>query len=295
MKKCCSQSERIQACLPRSFRVTLSQGWLAGYHNRAKWGCRSWSSELQAQPCSFTFYKKTISTPFYSIHIMASQTTPTTRRGKPYIRTLGRSYCLGHYDRPHNETDEVIPAPTKYLNDRIGNVFADITKLETDAIVNAANKSLLGGGGVDGAIHRAAGPGLLQACRQLGGCETGSAKITDAYDLPSKKVIHAVGPIYNDSNDATCAKQLAGCYSTSLALAVANGCKSIAFSAISTGVYGYPRYKAARIALQTVRDFLEGPDGDHLDLVVFVMYSPPGAPSNSGAYEAWLPWVHMIS
>ncbi|WP_044914743.1 O-acetyl-ADP-ribose deacetylase [Butyrivibrio sp. WCE2006] len=131
----------------------------------------------------------------------------------------------------------------------------DITKLKVDAIVNAANSSLLGGGGVDGAIHRAAGPGLLEECRTLNGCRTGEAKITGGYNLPAAHVIHTVGPIY--SGKASDAEDLHNCYWNSLDVAKANNLHSIAFPGISTGVYGYPKKDAAKIALTTVKQWLE--------------------------------------
>lgn len=138
--------------------------------------------------------------------------------------------------------------------DKIELYQGDITELAVDAIVNAANRSLLGGGGVDGAIHRAAGPQLLDECRTLGGCATGSAKITAGYQLSARYVIHAVGPIYSGS--AADAELLAGCYRTSLQLAVANDIASIAFPAISCGIYGYPVVQAVQVALDTTSDFL---------------------------------------
>lgn len=178
-----------------------------------------------------------------------------------------------------------IPKPSQSFNDRIGLIRGDITKLEVDAIVNAANESLLGGGGVDGAIHRAAGPELLKECRTLDGCDTGSAKITGAYKLPCKKVIHAVGPVYSSRYKKECAEDLAGCYTMSLQLAVANACKSIAFSALSTGIYGYPSHDAAPVAIKAVKDFLKGKDGDKLEKVVFCTF----VPKDVDAYNYWLP------
>ena len=146
----------------------------------------------------------------------------------------------------------------------------DITTLEVDAIVNAANNSLLGGGGVDGAIHRAAGPGLLAECVTLGGCNTGEAKITGGYDLPSKHVIHTVGPVW-DGGRANEDALLADCYRNSLKLGEGNGLRMVAFPAISTGVFGFPKERATRIAVREVRAFLDQDVG--VEQVIFVCFS----------------------
>ena len=151
---------------------------------------------------------------------------------------------------------------------KIDIVHGDITTLEVDAIVNAANSTLLGGGGVDGAIHRAAGPELLTECRTLGGCQPGEAKLTCGYRLPARFVIHAVGPFWTGGEQGE-SKTLANCYRNSLQLAVENGIKKIAFPAISCGAYCYPISEAARIAVGTARKFLA--NHDEIDKVIFVV------------------------
>ncbi|RJP30403.1 MAG: O-acetyl-ADP-ribose deacetylase [Actinobacteria bacterium] len=156
------------------------------------------------------------------------------------------------------------------MNGRIGITQGDITACNVDAIVNAANRSLLGGGGVDGAIHRVAGPELLEECRTLGGAETGEAKITRGYQLMARHVIHTVGPVWH-GGDRDEERLLADCYRNSLDVAVEHGLRSVAFPSISTGAYGFPINRAAPIALRTVKEVLEGDAG--IEKVFFVCFS----------------------
>ncbi|NSW91505.1 MAG: O-acetyl-ADP-ribose deacetylase [Firmicutes bacterium] len=159
-------------------------------------------------------------------------------------------------------------------------IEGDITTVKVDAIVNAANKTLLGGGGVDGAIHRAAGPGLLEECKTLGGCETGEAKITKGYNLPAKYVIHTVGPVWKGGNDRE-DELLALCYKNSLKLAIENDIKTIAFPSISTGAYGFPVNRAARIAVNEINKFLEADEGNSISKVFIVCF-------DSNTYESYI-------
>lgn len=162
--------------------------------------------------------------------------------------------------------------------------IGDITILKVDAIVNAANSTLLGGGGVDGAIHRTAGPKLLEECRKLNGCPTGEAKITKGYKLPAKFVIHTVGPVWSGgkSNED---KLLSSCYKNSLTLAKENGIKSIAFPAISTGVYSFPADRAANIAIKTVKEFLE--KYVSIEKVIFVCFDEKTFMCYENALNFW--------
>ncbi|KAI5196676.1 A1pp-domain-containing protein [Aureobasidium subglaciale] len=199
------------------------------------------------------------------------------------IPTLSSLYKLKHLV-PAAST---VSGASSAYNDKICVIRTDITKLEVDAIVNAANESLLGGGGVDGAIHRAAGDGLYRECEKLDGCDTGDAKITNGYELPCKKVIHTVGPVYwrtQKKNMHT--SLLQSCYRRSLDLAAENGCKSIAFSALSTGVYGYPSGEAAETAIGEVKKWLDNDEkADKLDHIIFCNFME----KDEDAYYKWLP------
>jgi O-acetyl-ADP-ribose deacetylase (regulator of RNase III) len=175
---------------------------------------------------------------------------------------------------------------TTELRTRLSIVTADITTLDVDAIVNAANSSLLGGGGVDGAIHRAAGPELLAECRTLGGCATGDAKITRGYRLQARHVIHTVGPVWRGGDDGE-PELLASCYRRSLELAAEHGCRTIAFPGISTGVYGYPKEAAAEVAVRTVIDFLGA--AELPEVVTFCCFDEVSADLHRRALDRFAP------
>jgi len=168
------------------------------------------------------------------------------------------------------------------MKNRIEIIEGDITKQKVDAIVNAANTSLLGGGGVDGAIHRAAGPELLEECRKLGGCPTGEAKITKGYKLPAKWVIHTVGPVWYGGS-ANEDEMLARCYRNSLTLAEQNNIKTIAFPSISTGAYGFPMERATRIAIKEIKNFLE--KNTSVEKVVLVCFGKSAYDCHKKAFE----------
>ncbi|KAI0649450.1 A1pp-domain-containing protein [Trametes meyenii] len=196
--------------------------------------------------------------------------------GLAKIPTLRELYKAGVLKATEVTKARYPPKPA--LLDRVSLYQGDITRLDVDSIVNAANRSLL----VDGAIHAAAGPSLLDECRKLNGCETGDAKITKGYDLPARHIIHTVGPVYSSSNVDVKAQQLASCYKTSLQRAVDSQLKHIAFPSISTGIYGYPIKDATHIALDVVRQFLDSQDGDKLERAIFVVWSD----TDKHVYEA---------
>ncbi|KAI1813284.1 MACRO domain-containing protein [Poronia punctata] len=202
------------------------------------------------------------------------------------IPSISLLYKLG---RLHPSQLGTAPNASPAYNDRVGVFRGDITNLKVGAIVNAANNSLLGGGGVDGAIHRRAGPELLAECVTLNGCRTGSSKITEAYNLPCKKVIHAVGPVYGALRPRTAERLLHGCYQSALKLAVCNNLKSIAFSAISTGVYGYPSLDAASVACSAVKEFLDSEDGDKLDKIIFVTFQDKDVDAYTNVLPSFFP------
>ncbi|KAI1173226.1 macro domain-containing protein [Nemania sp. FL0916] len=197
----------------------------------------------------------------------------------PALSLLYEAGKMGH--SPLGPMEAATPAH----NHQVATIRGDITTLAVDVIVNAANCSLLGGGGVDGAIHRAAGRELLAECRALNGCDTGSSKMTDAYKLPCKKVIHTVGPVYRVRQLQQCETALRSCYQSALELAVQHQLKTIAFCAISTGIYGYPSCDAATVACATVSRFLATEDGKKLDKVIFVTFEE----SDVRAYKQLLP------
>lgn len=202
----------------------------------------------------------------------------TSRKFPPdWFDIFCRILTLNRCGKIQNESCTIKPVVMKQIEITEG----DITRLAVDAIVNAANNSLLGGGGVDGAIHRAAGPELLEETKKLGGCKTGDACITDAYRLPSRKVIHTVGPIYRDGHSGE-PELLGSCYRRSIQIARENQLSTVAFPSISTGVYGYPVEKAAVIALETIMDELK--KGDLPERIVCVCFDR----KTSGIYRETL-------
>jgi len=202
------------------------------------------------------------------------------------IKTIAQLYKSGALKAVAPKSHRWNPEPK--LLERVSLYQGDITTLEVDSIVNAANRSLLGGGGVDGVIHAAAGPKLLEECRLLNGCRTGQSKITRGYDLPARYIIHTVGPIYKSKSNeekAEKAEQLASAYRTSLLLALENSIRHVAFPSISTGVYSYPICAATHIALNEVRTVLESEHGNELERVIFVVWSN----QDRAVYESLIP------
>ncbi|KXS19479.1 A1pp-domain-containing protein [Gonapodya prolifera JEL478] len=244
-------------------------------------------AETPRSPSNASTSSRGFSSPTYSPRSPNSRSSPSPSPGPhgqgdaagqnrrwPRIATLADEFERGSLPEEEREAgrkdvgafeeDEV--SYSQELNKRISLWRGDITTLDVGAIVNAANSSLLGGGGVDGAIHRAAGPGLRKECAKLNGCETGDAKVTGAHRLPSRFVIHTVGPIGQGS------ERLRSCYATSLRRAKEAGARSVAFPCISTGIYGFPNEPAAHIALQTAREWIEGEGMDEIDRIIFCVF-----------------------
>ncbi|PWN90525.1 A1pp-domain-containing protein [Acaromyces ingoldii] len=198
----------------------------------------------------------------------------------PTVAQLFKSGAL----KPAAPSSSSLPAYS-HLSNRVALWQGDITKLEVDGIVNAANESLLGGGGVDGAIHRAAGPELVKECRTLNGCKTGDAKVTKGYKLPAKHVVHTVGPIYSRSNAGTSRSKLQSAYRRSLEAATEADIKTIAFPSISTGVYGYPIEEATNVSLEVTGEYLADKESSQLELVVFCVFGD----ADKHVYEQVIP------
>ncbi|KAF9485223.1 A1pp-domain-containing protein [Pholiota conissans] len=199
------------------------------------------------------------------------------------IKTIAALFESGVLKPATSEKLQYKPDPT--LLERVSLYQGDITRVDVDAIVNAANRSLLGSGGVDGAIHAAAGRKLLEECRELNGCLTGESKITRGYNLPARHIIHTVGPVYTVREKEEKAAQLTSSYKTSLEVAVENAIRHVAFPSISTGIYSYPIVSATRIALDTVRKCLETEEGSKLERVIFVVWSD----KDKEVYETLIP------
>ncbi|KAK9894072.1 macro domain-like protein [Cystobasidium minutum MCA 4210] len=185
------------------------------------------------------------------------------------IKTLSQAYKEGKLSAKHSSSFK----PSDEINNKVSLWQGDITRLAVDAVQNAANSGLRGGGGIDGAIHRAAGNELYDACAKLNGCKTGNTKITPGFNLPAKHILHTVGPVYSASRKAECESQLGGCYETTLQLAVDDKLKSVALCGVSTGIYGFPLGPATEIALRTVRTFLD----DHASELGRVIFCNFGA------------------
>ncbi|THH27612.1 hypothetical protein EUX98_g6579 [Antrodiella citrinella] len=229
--------------------------------------CKKWHERRTRLFLPFILYHHLVCSVFDTMAVALSQIRT--------LRTLYQASILA----PAADPALVRFKPLGTLLDRVSLYQGDITRLEVDSIVNAANQSLLGGGGVDGAIHRAAGHQLAEECRTLHGCDTGDAKITKGYDLPSKHVIHTVGPIYSSKDADEDAEMLTSCYRKSLDVGTANS----AFPSVSTGIYGYPIKDATHIALDVVRRYVE--TEDKIERVIFVVWSD----ADKDVYQNLLP------